>query len=109
MIQPGQLDEQVTPQVATTTVVRGERVDSWVPGAPVWARVDEQPGREVLRAGQVDGRQNVLVTMRYPDSAALTSADRLVRGSGAVLQIISVRDIGRGQMRELLCQTGPEA
>lgn len=41
----------------------GAVVPGWVTFATVWGRVDEQSGRETLRAGQIQAERVVIVTM----------------------------------------------
>lgn len=99
----GRLDTLVTRRVSTTTWAEAEATEAWADGVQFYADVQEQTGREALRAGQVDARQGVVVTARYADSASVTPRDRLALPDGRVLDVESAREIGRREGREFLC------
>lgn len=105
-------DRLITIQtLSRSEVYPGDYETSWTDGATIRARVQEETGREAIRAGQVDAEQAVVVTTRYKASDHVTVNDRFIY-DGDVLNIRSAREVGRKVHREFLCvkiTTGAEA
>lgn len=77
------LSERLTAQARTETTVRGETTRSYRDLGTVWAGVEEQTGRDAVRALQQDARRVVLVTVRR--QALRQPAARFVRADGSAL------------------------
>lgn len=98
-----QLDRRITIQTSTRSeTYPGEWEETWTDGATVWASVHEATGRELIRAGQVDAEQPIVVTTRYRATSTVTTHDRFTY-NGEVLHIRSRREIGRRAYLEYLC------
>ena len=77
---------------APTRDAAGGTTDAWEDGAEVWAERRDQPGREVLAAGQVNAATGALFFIRYRGD--IGAKDRL-RCEGLEYDIASLREIGR--------------
>jgi SPP1 family predicted phage head-tail adaptor len=98
-MRAGDLDERITIQRSTTVIAPdGSPIQTWAPLATVWAKVDQQGGREFFSAPQVLSERKVVFRMRW--LAGLTVLDRVVH-EGAVHDIEEVRRLGRKEGLEL--------
>lgn len=77
---------------APTRDAAGGVVEAWTDGAEVWAERRDQPGREVLAAGQINAATSALFFIRYRSD--IGAKDRL-RCEGLEYDIVSLKEIGR--------------
>ena len=99
----GRLDGKVTLRRPTRSWAGGEPAESWADAGTFWASVDEESGREAIRAGQVEARQAVIVTARWVDAGHASPQDRIQTQDGRTLEVHSVRELGRREGAEILC------
>lgn len=108
-MRAGNLDERLTLQARTETTVRGETSVSYADVGPVWAHVEEEAGREQVRAGRIDATRSATVLVRYADGRAAGADARFVRADGRALDVVGPpREVGRREGLEFLCTEGSD-
>ena len=106
MLSGGRLDQRVTLQEPSTAVdALGQRVESWVDVATLWARAQPLRGREFFAAGQMQSEASVKFTIRW--RAGVTGAMRVLwRGVPHALVAEPMDVDGRREALELMCSAG---
>lgn len=98
-MRAGDLDRKITIQRFTTTQLPdGSLEETWADIASVWAKVDQQGGREFFATVQEVSERRVVFRIRWIEG--LTVLDR-VMCDGAVHDIHEVRRLGRKEGVEL--------
>ena len=88
---------------SVTRAANGEEIVTWIPVATVWAEIVQLRGREFFAAAQMQEATDVRVRMRY--RAGITRDMRVVWRDGT-LDIVSVIEVGRKDVLELMCLSG---
>lgn len=100
-MRAGDLDRRITiERVTIETSPSGEPIETWNALATVWAKVDQQGGREFFATVQEVSERKVVFRIRWIEG--LTVLDRVVL-DGAVHDIEEVRRLGRKEGVELHC------
>lgn len=92
-MKSSKMDRRVTLLTyAPTRDGTGGVTEAWTEGDEVWAERRDQPGREVLAAGQVNAAASALFFIRYRDD--IGAKDR-IRCEGLDYDVVSIKEIGR--------------
>lgn len=98
-MRAGDIDRRITiERVTIETSPSGSPIETWNPLATVWAKVDQQGGREFFASAQQVSERKVVFRIRWIDG--LTVLDR-VMCDGEVHDIHEVRRLGRKEGLEL--------
>ena len=98
-MRAGDLDRSITIERFTTgESPSGEPIETWEPLATVWAKVDQQGGREFFATVQEVSERKVVFRIRWIEG--LTVLDRVML-DGAQHDIHEVRRLGRKEGVEL--------
>lgn len=102
MIDPGQLRERVTVQIATgATNSLGETVLTWADSSSVWASVEGVSASEALSNGQQETVLTHRVKLRY--LSGLTQ-DMRFSWRSRTLEIVSLLERHNRSVHEAICQ-----
>jgi SPP1 family predicted phage head-tail adaptor len=102
MIEPGQLRERVTVEIASvTTNSFGEAVLAWSTASSVWASVEGVVAREALAAGQMDVTVTHRVKLRYLPGL---SQNMRFAWRNRTLDIVSLLEHHNRSVHEAICQ-----
>lgn len=100
-MRAGDLDRRIMIQRLTTgESPSGEPIETWDTIATVWAKADQQGGREFFATAQEVSERKVVFRIRWIEG--LTVLDRVVL-DGAEHDIEEVRRLGRKEGIELHC------
>jgi SPP1 family predicted phage head-tail adaptor len=102
----GQMDRRITFQsVSEVRDDYGGVTETWSNVATVWAAVEwkENLGKEDVMGARITAQQNVVFTIRYPESFTPDEKMRVVFRS-ANYDIISISESGRDRFMMVECQ-----
>lgn len=100
----GEFDQRVTlQQKSVTRAANGEEIITWQDVATVWASVEQMRGREFFAAAQMQDAVDVRVKIRY---RAGVVREMRVLWRADPLDIVSVIEVGRKHLLELMCVSG---
>lgn len=100
-MRAGDIDRRITIERFTQTQAPdGSPIETWAPLGTVWAKVDQQGGREFFATAQEVSERKVVFRIRWIEG--LTVLDR-VMCDGAEHDIVEVRRLGRKEGVELHC------
>ena len=98
-MRAGDIDRRITIERLTVTYSEsGEPIQAWEAVATVWAKVEQQGGREFFATAQEVSERKVVFRIRWIEG--LTVLDRVML-DGAVHDIHEVRRLGRKEGVEL--------
>lgn len=100
-MRAGDLDRRIIIERATITYSpSGSPIETWEPLATVWAKVDQQGGREFFATAQEVSERKVVFRIRWIEG--LTVLDRVICDE-VQYNIEEVRRLGRKEGVELHC------
>lgn len=101
----GKLDHRITRQVRSLTAGDyNEQIETFTPGATVWAHRKDATIGEQSRASEIAAQVSVFFTVRYsPETVAIVPQDRITLEGGLTYNVIGTRELARNEWLELQC------
>jgi head-tail adaptor len=107
-MQSGKRDKLIMIQRATSEVIEGEDVLTWIDDRLLHARAIERGGRERYISGFFNSETEITFQVLRNGNTDITAGGFRARAGGRILDILAVANSDNSDTLELLCRAGAE-